>query len=55
MINPKNYAKEVVEERITFYQDQISFLTKKEAPEQSIETSKKLLNFWTKYKKKHFN
>lgn len=55
MTKEKEYTKEVVDERISFYEKQITFLTKQEAPKQSIETSKKLLNFWTKYKQKHFN
>lgn len=49
------YSIEVVEERISFYENQIAYLYRNNATDQALETSRKLLNFWTKYKEKHFN
>lgn len=49
------YTIEIVEERISFYEKQIAFLIKNNATDRNLETSRKLLNFWTKYKEKHFN
>lgn len=49
------YTIQVVEERISFYENQIVYLTKNNATDKALETSRKLLNFWTKYKEKHFN
>lgn len=49
------YTIEVVKERISFYEKQIAYLTKNNATDQALETTHKLLNFWTKYKEKHFN
>lgn len=49
------YTIEVVEERIAFYEKQLQFLTKNNATNQAVSTTEKLLNFWTKYKEKHFN
>lgn len=48
------HSKEVTEERVSFYENQVLYLTKNNATEQAIETSKKLLSFWTKYKEKYY-
>ena len=50
-----SYSIEVVEGRISFYEKQIAYLSKNNATDQALETSRKLLNFWAKYKEKHFN
>lgn len=49
------YTIETVNERIAFYEKQLQYLTKNNATDQALETANKLLNFWTKYKEKHFN
>lgn len=49
------YSIEVVEERISFYEKQIAYLSKNNATDQAIDTTEKLLSFWTKYKEKHFD
>ena len=48
------YPKEVVEERISFYKTRILYLEKNNATEKIIDTSKKLLAFWTNYKNKNY-
>ena len=48
------HSKEVTLERVSFYKNQILYLTKNNATDQAIETSKKLLSFWTKYKEKYY-
>ena len=48
------YALETVNDRIDFYKKQLDYLTKNNATDQAINTTEKLLIFWSKYKEKHF-